>query len=285
MVELVEKAANSEKPGVSTGFRDLDELFHGFSDGDLIVLAARPGVGKTSLALNIAVNAAKLGASVAYFSLDRSADQLVRAILCSEARVRATYATAGIVTDADYSALVRASKELAELDLSITDNHHMTIEEIRAAARKVLARPQPFIVIDSLQLIEADKGSLKYQNRTYEVDRLVKDLKNFARECGVPVFATADLSRASVSRFDKRPVLTDLRESGMIEEMADIVMLLDRSMSEDESEYEGRPDFGLAEIIVAKHLNGPLRDITLAFNAECAKYMDFVDDRSANSWW
>ena len=154
----------------------------------------------------------------------------------------------------------------------------MTVADIRDAVAVVLAKEKPLVVVDSLQLVQPDANDLAYKNRTVEVDRVVRELKLFARECDVPLLVTASLSRASVNRFGSRPLLTDLRESGSIEQTADIVMFVDRSMDEVEAENDGRPDLGLAELIVAKYRNGPTRDIPLAFNAECTRFMDFIDD-------
>ena len=271
--------------GVSTGFKDIYGLIHGFRGGDLVVLASRPGVGKTSLALNIAMNAAKQGSSVAFVSLEMPADQIMQRIMCAEARVSLSHLRAGCIQDSDWGVIVEAARVLSDLDFSVEDAPVMTVERIRNAVADTLEKKNPLIVIDSLQLIMPDEDDLAYKNRTVEVDRLVRGLKLFARECDVPLLVTASLSRASVNRnCGSRPLLTDLRESGAIEQTADVVMFVDRSMDEIEAECEDRPDLGLAEIIVAKHRNGPTRDIPLAFNAEYTRFMDFIDDSRAGGY-
>ena len=235
--------------GIPSGFKDVDDLFHGFRGGDLVILAARPGVGKTSFALNLATNAAKAGATVTFLSLEMSAAQLVQRILCAEARVNLSRLRAGQVQESDWGAIADASNTLSKLDMFIDDTPSLSILELRAKARREL--------------------------RSAEISR---GLKVLAKEMDMPVIALSQLSRAVEMRGKKRPMLSDLRESGSIEQDADIVMFIDRSMDEIEAESEDRPDLGSAELIVAKHRNGPTRDIPLAFNAEYTRFMDFIDD-------
>ena len=233
--------------GIPSGFKDVDDLFHGFRGGDLVILAARPGVGKTSFALNLATNAAKAGATVTFLSLEMSAAQLVQRILCAEARVNLSRLRAGQVQESDWGAIADASNTLSKLDMFIDDTPSLSILELRAKARR-------------------------------EVGEISRGLKVLAKEMDMPVIALSQLSRAVEMRGKKRPMLSDLRESGSIEQDADIVMFIDRSMDEIEAESEDRPDLGSAELIVAKHRNGPTRDIPLAFNAEYTRFMDFIDD-------
>ncbi len=268
--------------GVPSGFKDVDKLFCGFRGGDLIVLAARPGVGKTSFALNLAVNAAKAGTTVTFFSLEMSAGQLVQRILCAEARVSLSKIRAGYISEGDWTAIADAMNTLSQLNLFIDDSPGLSILEARAKARRELrhASGQGLIVVDYLQLMQPSQ-TRRDVNRAVEVGEISRGLKVLAKEMDMPVLALSQLSRAVEMRGKKRPMLSDLRESGSIEQDADIVMFIDRSMDEAEAESEDRPDWGSAELIVAKHRNGPTRDITLAFNAEYTRFMDHYDDSSA----
>ena len=268
--------------GVPTGFKDVDDLFHGFRGGDLIILAARPGVGKTSFALNLAVNAAKRGTTVTFFSLEMSAGQLVQRILCAEARVSLSKIRSGFISEGDWGAIADAMNTLSKLDLYIDDSPGLSILEARAKARRELrhAQGKGLIVVDYLQLMQPPQ-TRRDGNRAVEVGEISRGLKVLAKEMDMPVLALSQLSRAVEMRGKKRPMLSDLRESGSIEQDADIVMFIDRSMDEAEAESEGRPDWGTAELIVAKHRNGPTRDITLAFTAEYTRFMDFFDDSRA----
>ncbi len=271
----------SHMAGVPTGFKDADDLFHGLRGGDLVILAARPGVGKTSFALNLAVNAAKSGAAVAFFSLEMSAGQLVQRILCAEARVSLSKIRGGFVSEGDWSAIADAMNSLSHLELYIDDSPGLSILEARAKARRELRHAsgagKGLIIVDYLQLMQPPQ-TRRDGNRAVEVGEISRGLKILAKEMDMPVIALSQLSRAVEMRGKKRPMLSDLRESGSIEQDADIVMFIDRSMDEMEAESEDRPDLGTAELIVAKHRNGPTRDITLAFNPEYTKFMDFVDE-------
>ena len=267
--------------GVPTGFRDVDDLFHGFRGGDLVILAARPGVGKTSFALNLAVNAAKSGAAVAFFSLEMSAGQLVQRILCAEARVNLSKIRSGQIAEGDWGAIADASNTLSKLEIYIDDSPGLSILEARAKARRELrhasGQGKGLIIVDYLQLMQPPQ-SRRDGNRAVEVGEISRGLKILGKEMDMPVIALSQLSRAVEMRGKKRPMLSDLRESGSIEQDADIVMFIDRSMDEMEAESEDRPDLGQAQLIVAKHRNGATRDIDLAFNPEYTRFMDFIDD-------
>ena len=270
--------------GVPSGFKDLDDLFGGFRGGDLVILAARPGVGKTSFALNLAVNAAKAGTTVAFLSLEMSASQLVQRILCSEARVNLGNVRQGRMTDSDWMAIIEASNTLYNLDMYIDDTPALSILELRAKARRELrSKEKGLIVVDYLQLMQPPRSRAD-GNRAVEVGEISRGLKVLAKEMDMPVIALSQLSRAVEMRGKKRPMLSDLRESGSIEQDADIVMFIDRSMDETEAESEDRPDLGTAQLIVAKHRNGPTRDIDLAFNPEYTRFMDFIDDSRAGGF-
>jgi len=267
--------------GVPTGFRDVDQLIHGLRGGDLVILAARPGVGKTSFALNLAVNAAKAGTSVAFFSLEMSAAQLVQRMVCSEACLSLSKIRAGSIQESDWAALADASGILSQLDLFIDDSPGLSILEARAKARRELrhavGEKKGLIIVDYLQLMQPP-AARRDGNRAVEVGEISRGLKVLAKEMDMPVIALSQLSRAVEMRGKKRPQLSDLRESGSIEQDADIVMFIDRSMDETEAEEDDRPDLGQAMLIVAKHRNGATRDIPLAFQAEFTKFMDFYDE-------
>ncbi|MBR3689791.1 MAG: replicative DNA helicase [Eggerthellaceae bacterium] len=273
--------------GVPTGFKDVDDLFHGFRGGDLVILAARPGVGKTSFALNLAVNAAKAGVAVAFFSLEMSAGQLVQRILCAEARISLSDVRAGKIKEGDWSAIADATNTLSKLELYIDDSPGLSILEARAKARRELRHAtgagKGLIIVDYLQLMQPPSVR-RDGNRAVEVGEISRGLKVLGKEMDMPVLALSQLSRAVEMRGKKRPMLSDLRESGSIEQDADIVMFIDRSMDEMEAETEGRPDLGTAELIVAKHRNGPTRDIKLAFNPTYTRFMDYIDDSVAGGY-
>ena len=269
--------------GVSTGFKDIDNLFHGFRGGDLVILAARPGVGKTALALNIAVNAAMKGTSVAFFSMEMSASQLVQRILCAEARVDLQKIRSGKINEGDWGSIAEASNRLSKLDLFIDDSPGLTILEARAKARRELraAQGRGLIVVDYLQLMQP-ASSRRESNRAVEVAEISRGLKILAKEMDMPVLALSQLSRTIETRKSKRPMLSDLRESGSIEQDADIVMFIDRSMDEQEAASDDRPDWNVAELIVAKHRNGPTRDIKLTFIPELTRFMNYASESRAN---
>ena len=264
--------------GVSSGFRDIDDLFHGFRGGELIILAARPGVGKTSFALNLATRAAKTGTTVVFLSLEMSSDQLMQRILCSEAKVSLADLRAGRIETADWQALTSAADRLMPLEFYIDDTPALSISELRAKARRELRDVEKgLIVVDYLQLMQPPR-SRKDGNRAVEVAEISRGLKVLAKEMNMPVIALSQLSRSIESRTNKRPMLSDLRESGAIEQDADIVAFIDRSMNDMEAEEADRPSKGEAQLIVAKHRNGPTRDIPLAFNEAYTQFNDLYDE-------
>ena len=267
----------SHMAGVPTGFTDVDKLFWGLRGGDLLILAARPGVGKTSFALNLATNAAKSGAAVAMFSLEMGANQLVQRILCAEARVNLGQLRAGNLKEGDWNAIMNAAATLSGLELYIDDTPGLSLLEMRAKARRQLRdKKKGLIIVDYLQLMQPP-STRRDGNRAVEVAEISRGLKVLAKELDMPLLALSQLSRAVEMRGTKRPMLSDLRESGSIEQDADIVMFIDRSMDEVEAEQDGRPDLGTAELIVTKHRNGATRDITLSFNPEYTKFGNYID--------
>lgn len=278
--EIVKLANQKDSmAGVPTGFIDVDNLFHGFRGGDLIILAARPGVGKTAFALNIATNAAKAGTTVAFLSLEMSANQLIQRVICSEANLSLSKLRAGKIAESDWGAIAGASDTLSKLNMFIDDTPSLSILELRAKARRELRGCENgLIIVDYLQLMQPAK-SRRDGNRAVEVAEISRGLKVLAKEMNMPVLALSQLSRAVELRGKKkRPMLSDLRESGSIEQDADIVMFIDRSLNEMEAEDDDRPDKGMAELIVAKHRNGPTRDINLTFSAENTRFGNYFDE-------
>jgi replicative DNA helicase len=263
--------------GVPTGFEDLDKLLAGMHRGDLLILAARPSVGKTAFALNIAVNAAKAGSPVALFSLEMAAEQLIQRVLCSEARINSQDVRTGRIKDADWSSIHRAMGQLANLDFYVDDTPSISILEVRAKARRLLRdKPNGLIIVDYLQLMQPQNR--RSENRQTEIAEISRGLKILAKELSVPVLALSQLSRAVEQRAGKRPQLSDLRESGAIEQDADVVMFIDRNTDPRAEDDEGdRPQKGMAEIIVAKHRNGPTGSVDLVFNERYTKFVSFTN--------
>ncbi len=272
--ELQELARNKDRfTGVLTGFKDVDEIFGGFNPGDLIILAARPAVGKTSFALNIASRAAQLGTSIAFFSLEMSATQLIQRIMSTEAKIESKKMRTGGMNAQDWTRLVGVSDTLSKLDIWIDDTPSASILEVRAKARRQLRHVEPghgMIIVDYLQLMQPQNA--RTESRQVEVAEISRGLKILAKEMGMPVIALSQLSRAVESRQGKRPMLSDLRESGSIEQDADIVMFIDRSTSEKEAEEQDRPPLGTADIIVAKHRNGGTGVAHLAFQPDFTRF-------------
>ena len=271
--ELETLAENKQHvTGVHTGFEDLDRITAGLHKGDLVILAARPSVGKTALALNIAVNAARKGTSVAVFSLEMSAEQLVQRVLCAEARINLQDVRTGFVKDSDWHAIHVAMGTLAALDFSVDDTPALSILELRAKARRLMRnKEQGLIIVDYLQLMQPQ--GRRSENRQTEISEISRGLKILGKELGVPILALSQLSRAVEQRTGKRPQLSDLRESGAIEQDADVVMFIDRNTDPGAEDQEGRPAKGIAEIIIAKHRNGPTGRVQLAFMDRFTKFV------------
>lgn len=275
---LVETFDNIEKlqsrtgdvTGIPTGFRDLDHITAGFQRNDLIIVAARPSVGKTAFALNVAQSVAvQARENVAIFSLEMGAEQLVMRMLCAEGNIDAQVLRTGALTTEDWGKLTMAMGSLSNSGIFIDDTPGVRINEIRAKCRR-LAQEHGLgmILIDYLQLIQ---GSGKPgENRQQEVSEISRSLKGLARELKVPVIALSQLSRGVEQRQDKRPMMSDLRESGSIEQDADIVAFLYRDDYYDkESESKN-----MIEIIIAKQRNGPTGTVTLAFKKEFNKFIN-----------
>ncbi len=248
--------------GVPTGFRALDTLLGGMQKSDLVILAARPSMGKTSLALNIAENAAiKHKAKVGIFSLEQSKDQLVDRLLCSQANVDTWKLRSGNLRDDDFPRIGKAMGVLSEASIFIDDTPGLSALEVLTKSRRLQSEHGlDLIIIDYLQLMRGRSQ----ENRNQEVSEISRALKGLARELNVPVIALSQLSRAVESRPDKRPMLSDLRESGSLEQDADVVLFIYRDDYYDkESEKKN-----IAEILVRKHRNGPVGEVDLYFQAD-----------------
>jgi len=254
--------------GVPTGYADMDKLTGGFQRSDLIILAARPSVGKSALQLGITHNAAvRHGKTVGIFSLEMSAEQLVQRLLSMETGVDSHRLRMGLIDDSEWDQISRAFGRLAEANVYIDDTPGISIMEVRSKARRLYAeRGLDLIIIDYLQLLSGRRT----ENRVQEISEISRSLKGLARELNIPVLALSQLSRAVESRTDHRPMLSDLRESGSIEQDADIVMFIYREEVYDK-ETEKK---GLAEVIVAKHRNGPTGTVNLRFFERTARFAD-----------
>ncbi len=254
--------------GVPTGYADMDQLTGGLQRSDLIIIAARPAMGKTSLALGMAYGSAVAhGKTVGIFSLEMSAEQLVQRLLSMETGVDSHRLRLGQIDDGEWDRISRAFGRLAEAQIYIYDQAGAGIMDVRSKARRLQAEHGlDLVVIDYLQLM----SSRRSENRVQEISEISRGLKGLARELNVPVIALSQLSRAVESRSDHRPMLSDLRESGSIEQDADIVMFIYREEKyEEDSEKKG-----IAEIIVAKHRNGPVGSINLRFFDRTARFAD-----------
>jgi replicative DNA helicase len=298
--------------GVATGFGDLDTKLGGLHPSDLVILAGRPSMGKTALATNIAFNAAKAykpargpdgrtfaedGAVIGFFSLEMSAEQLATRILAEESGVSSDRIRRGDVSHEDFDKFVRASQQLAALRLFIDDTPALTVSALRTRSRRLMRQQGlGLIIVDYLQLLRASNQVRVIENRVQEVSDITRGLKALAKELNVPVLALSQLSRAVEQREDKRPMLADLRESGSIEQDADVVMFIFREeyyksrepirgLDEADDKFDKRYHawkeelervHGVGEIIVAKQRHGPIGTIKLRFDAQTTKFEDFA---------
>ena len=260
--------------GVPTGYPSLDRMLMGLREGQLVIIGARPAVGKTSFALNLALNAASEGYTVAFFSLEMSGKEIAQRFICAHAQVSMSNFRTGKISPQEWANIGQAAEDLSRLDILIDDTPGITVTEIRAKARRMLHnKEKAIIILDYLQLVSPPAGR-RAESRTVEVSEMSRALKIMAKELGVPVISLSQLSRAVESRTGKRPQLSDLRESGSIEQDADIVMFLDRSSNEQEAGREDRPPEGITRIIVAKNRSGPIGDVDLVFLAASTKFYE-----------
>lgn len=259
--------------GIPTGFVDLDRMTSGLNNSDLIILAARPAMGKTAFALNLVLNAAKEKKAVLVFSLEMGADQLYRRLLCMEAGIEQEKLKNGYLDDEDWNKYTLGTSTLANTEIFVADLPNTNILEIRSYARKMKSRGQlDLIVVDYLQLIN---GGMKTneESRQQEISNISRALKSLARELDIPIVALSQLSRAVEGRMDKRPMLSDLRESGAIEQDADIVAFLYR----EDYYIPNTENKGITELIIAKHRSGATGLVKLNFLMEYSKFTSYTD--------
>ncbi len=264
--------------GLTTGFRDLDLMTSGLQPSDLIIVAARPSMGKTSLCLTLAQNAAiQAGAVVGVFSLEMSKESLVMRMLCSEGRVDAHKFRSGYLARDDWGRLASALGRVSEAKIFIDDTPGISVLEMRAKARRLAAEQKrlDLIIVDYLQLMSG--SSRRSESRQQEVSQISRELKGLAKELNVPLVALSQLSRAPEARTDHRPQLSDLRESGAIEQDADVVAFIYREEQYNRTEENE----GLAEVIIAKQRNGPTGTVQLAFHKEFTRFDDLWRDDSS----
>jgi len=267
--------------GVPTGYHDLDEMMSGLQSSDLVILAGRPGMGKTSLALNIAQHAAiKEGKTIGLFSLEMSSEQLVMRLLCGEGRVDSHRVRSGYLSNDDWKDLAKAMSNLGEAKIYIDDTPAMSIIEMRSKSRRLKSEHGlDLLIIDYMQLMSGATGRpQRFENRQQEISAISRALKALAKELAIPVLALSQLSRAPEQRRgDHRPQLSDLRESGSIEQDADVVLFVYR---EDlYSKDEEQEDSGIAEVIIGKQRNGPTGIVKLAFIDQWTRFENLASNQ------
>ncbi|MBF6046196.1 replicative DNA helicase [Streptomyces sp. NRRL B-1677] len=264
---------SGEMTGVPTGFTDLDALTNGLHPGQMIVIAARPAMGKSTLALDFArACSIKHNMASVIFSLEMGRNEIAMRLLSAEARVALHHMRSGSMTDEDWTRLARRMPDVSQAPLFIDDSPNLSMMEIRAKCRRLKQRSDiKLVIIDYLQLMQAG-GSKRAESRQQEVSDMSRNLKLLAKELELPVIALSQLNRGPEQRTDKKPMVSDLRESGSIEQDADMVILLHR---EDAYEKES-PRAGEADIIVGKHRNGPTATITVAFQGHYSRFVDMA---------
>jgi replicative DNA helicase len=264
------KTSREGVTGISSGFDGFDKMTSGMQKGDLLILAARPSMGKTALALNMAINAWHAGHPVGVFSLEMSSEQLVLRMLSAESNIPHQKIKNAAVSSEEWMELTNTAARLAEAKVFIDDTPSLNIMELRAKARKLRAQENvELIVIDYLQLINSH---VRHENRTQEISAISRALKALAKELGIPILALSQLSRSLETRMDKRPMLSDLRESGAIEQDGDVIFFIYRDIVYNpDTEH---PD--LTEIIIGKQRNGPTGSFNVRFRGDVARFEDFA---------
>ena len=262
--------------GVPTGFKDVDHIFNGLQKSDLILVAARPAMGKTAFTLNIAQNVTMLyDKTVAFFSLEMGKEQLVGRILSSVAGVSSEKLRRANMDPADWEKVIAAADRMSKSKLFIDDTPGLTVQDMRSKLRRLkVEHGLDLVIVDYIQLMQGRNSGKGSENRQQEVSEISRNLKLIAREFNVPVIALSQLSRSVESRPDKRPVLSDLRESGSLEQDADIVIFLYRDKYYDENSEMGDK----AEVLIRKHRNGAVGSVKLLFIGELTRFLDTVDE-------
>lgn len=275
--ELKKKSLNNSLSGLASGFHDLDSLTQGFQRSDLIIIAGRPSMGKTALSLNIALNIIKnLKLPVLFFSLEMSKEQIMYRLLSIETNIIQSKLRSGKLNQTDWTKLNKIIKIMSKLPLFIDDTANLSIQDIRAKIKTIIFEQSQIglIIIDYLQLMQSFK--FKTENRVQELSDITRRLKNIAREFNIPIIALSQLSRNVENRLNKKPILADLRESGSIEQDADLVLMLYRNNYYNlNEELINDLDYSLTELILAKQRNGPIGTIKLKFDEKRTKFTNF----------
>lgn len=269
--QIEQRAISSTVPGYKCGFFDLDAMLQGFQQSDLIVIAGRPSMGKTAFSLNLVRNMTEINQFPSlFFSLEMSSSQLHYRLLSSEVEIPSQSLRRGMIRDDQWGVLAEATSRLASIPIALDDSPNLKIDFIRQKSLEVIKDKGSLglIMIDYLQLMTSDSG----ENRTLEISKITRELKQLARELNVPIFALSQLSRAVESRQNKRPQMSDLRESGSIEQDADLILMLYR----DEYHNPDTPDRGMAEVSIVKNRNGPVGTIKLLFQPEFTKFKNLA---------
>ncbi len=265
------KASREGVTGIASGFSKFDEMTSGFQNGDLVILAARPSMGKTALALNMGLQAAKEGHGVGIFSLEMSAEQLTLRMLSAESQIPHQKIRNATMSGEEFVTLTTVATQISEMKIFVDDTPSISLRDLRARARKLKAQHNiGMIIIDYLQLIV---GGARHENRTQEISAISRALKALAKELEVPVIALSQLSRSLESRMDKRPMLSDLRESGAIEQDGDLIMFVYRDVVYNPDVEH--PD--LTEIIIGKQRNGPIGTTYASFVGEITRFEDIPE--------
>lgn len=273
-VELKNKFLNPTMPGLISGFSNLDSLIQGFQKSDLIIIAGRPSMGKTAFSLNIALNVIKnTKLPVLFFSLEMSKEQLIYRLLAIETKINQTILKNGKLSQNDWYKLTKIIKIISKLPFFIDDTPTLSMQDLRLKIKNIILEQTEIglVIIDYLQLMQNFES--KNENRVQELSKITRQLKNIAREFNIPIIALSQLSRNVENRVDQKPILSDLRESGSIEQDADLVLMLSKVKS-NTSNYPNDISSCLTEIIVAKHRNGPTGTIKLMFNKEQMVFSD-----------
>ena len=272
LLELKQKALEPALPGLTSGFYDLDSLTQGFQKSDLIIVAGRPSMGKTAFVINIALNILKkYECPILFFSFEMSKEQLIYRILSHELEINNTRLKTGHIYENEWLQINKIVKKLSLLPLFIDDTPNLSIQAMRSAIQKIIFEQKQIglVIIDYLQLMQISKSQT--ENRAQELSQITRTLKIIAREFQVPIITISQLSRNVESRINKRPILSDLRESGSIEQDADLVLMLYR-----DSYYNSNAiDTNLAELILTKHRNGPIGTVNVTFEEKYTKFKNY----------
>jgi replicative DNA helicase len=273
--DLKTKSLNPKLSGLSSGFYDLDSMTQGFQKSDLIILAGRPSMGKTALSLNIALNIIKNSKlPILFFSLEMSKDQIMYRILAMETNINQMKLKSGKLDQNDWIKLNKTVKILSKVPLFIDDTFNLSIQDIRSKIKTIIFEQNEIglIIIDYIQLMQS--SNFKTENRVQELSQITRSLKTIAREFNIPIIALSQLSRNVENRIDKKPILSDLRESGSIEQDADLVLMLYKNKASNIKQFELEQSIQSIELIIAKQRNGPIGTIQLKFDEKRTKFFD-----------